>query len=154
MILEYERVRGDVISPTRSNPSDAGLDVYFCPDDGEVKGINVHPGESVLLQTGLKVGVPHGFMLEVKNRSGVAAKKNLIVGACVIDPGYDGEIFVNLHNIGTESAFLGRNAKIAQLVLIPVVHFRIRENVVHDRLYNESIAISNRGDGALGSTGG
>jgi dUTPase len=91
-------------------------------------------------------------MLEVKNRSSVAAKKSLLVGACVVDPGYDGELFVNLHNVGKESQFVAAGDKIAQVVMIPIVHFRACESESGD-LYNwEQIAISDRGDGALGST--
>ena len=101
MILEYYCTRPDAIRPTRANPSDAGLDVHFNPDDGELKGVYLEPGESKLFSTGLKFGVPHGYMLEVKNRSGNASKRSLLVGACVIDSGYNGEVFVNLHNIGS-----------------------------------------------------
>ena len=54
----------------------------------------------------------------VKNRSSVAAKRSLIVGACVVDSGYDGEVFVNLHNVGKETQYLRAADKIAQLVLI------------------------------------
>jgi len=95
--------------------------------------------------------VPHGYMLEVKNRSSVAAKLNLVVGACVIDSGYDGEVFVNLHNIGRETRVIQDGDKIAQLVMVPVVHFSPRENRNGD-LYGHPITISNRGTGALGST--
>ena len=102
MIVQYHRVRGDVIDPTRGHPSDAGLDVYFCPPGAEVIGQWVEPGKGVLLQTGLRFEVPHGYMLEVKNRSSVAAKYGLLVGACVIDSGYDGEVFINLHNVGRD----------------------------------------------------
>ncbi len=45
-------------------------------------------------------------MLEVKNRSSVASKMNLVVGACVVDPGYDGELFIDLHNIGNDTVFV------------------------------------------------
>ena len=110
------------------------------------------PGESRLFQTGLRVGVPHGYMLEIKNRSSVASKRSLLVGACVIDSGYDGEIFVNLHNIGNEEQIVTRHDKIAQAVMVPVVHFRALETSSGD-LYNwHPITISDRGTGALGST--
>ena len=110
------------------------------------------PGQSKLFPTGLKFGVPHGYMLEVKNRSGNAAKRNLLVGACVIDSGYDGEVFVNLHNVGTETQFIQKGMKIAQLVMVPVVHFRALETK-QDNLYNwYPISMSERGEGALGST--
>ena len=152
MILEYYRTREDAEPPTRANPSDAGLDVHFNPDDGELKGVYLKPGESKLFSTGLKFGVPHGYMLEVKNRSGNASKRNLLVGACVIDSGYDGEVFVNLHNVGTEEQFIERGMKIAQIVMVPVVHFRALESS-QDNLYGwYPITMSDRGDGALGST--
>ena len=152
MLLEYARVRPDVKPPTRANPSDAGLDVYFSPDEPSVDAAVVNPGESILLSTGLRFGIPHGYMLEVKNRSSVAAKKNLIVGACVIDSGYDGEVFINLHNIGKEPQIIQRHAKIAQLVMVPVVHFRALETHNGDLYDWYPISMSNRLDGSLGST--
>ena len=151
MILEYSKTRTDVIVPTRANPSDAGLDVYYCPKDTSSAGVFLEPGKSGIFETGLRFGVPHGYMLEAKNRSGNAAKRSLLVGACVIDSGYDGEVFINLHNVGKESQFIQPGMKIAQVVLIPVVHFRAIENS-KGTLYNYPMTISNRGDGALGST--
>ena len=103
--------------------------------------------------TGLKFGVPHGYMIQIMNRSGNAAKKQLMVGACVVDSGYDGEVFVNLHNIGPKPQTIEPGMKIAQAVVIPVVPVRFLETQ-NDNLYNWwPITISGRGDGALGSTG-
>jgi len=153
MLLEYCRVRPNVRPPTRGHPSDAGLDVYYCPKDGEEIGKYVSPGESVILPTGLRFGVPHGYMLEVKNRSSLASKRSLIVGACVIDSGYDGEVFINVHNVGNESQHIEAGSKIAQLVLIPVVSFRAVETSSGDLYDWYPITISDRGTGALGSTG-
>jgi len=113
----------------------------------------IQPGESKVIPTGLRFGVPHGYMIEVKNRSSVAAKRSLIVGACVVDSGYDGEVFINLHNIGKQLQVIQPGDKIAQLVMIPVVHFRPAE-AANDRLYDDPITISDRGAGALGSTDG
>jgi dUTP pyrophosphatase len=112
----------------------------------------VDPNRSIVLPTGLRFGIPHGYMLEIKNRSGIAAKRSLIVGACVVDTGYDGEVFVNIHNIGNMQQRIFPYDKIAQAVLIPVAHPRFieREN---GHLYDDNICISDRGDGALGSTG-
>jgi len=152
MILEYYCTRDDAIRPTRANPSDAGLDVNFNPSDGELKGVYLEPGESKLFSTGLKFGVPHGYMLEVKNRSGNASKRSLLVGACVIDSGYNGEVFVNLHNVGHSTQFIEKGMKIAQIVMVPVIHFRALETP-KDNLYEwYPISMSNRGSGALGST--
>jgi dUTP pyrophosphatase len=150
MILEYVRVRENVEPPVRANPSDAGLDLVFNPEDG--KEVVLKAGDTALFQTGYRFGIPHGYCLEVKNRSGVASKRQLIVGACIIDPGYDGEVFVNLHNIGKDTQFITAGTKIAQVVMYPVVHFKAFEK--HDKdLYNYyPMAMSNRKDGALGST--
>lgn len=151
MIIEYKKTRGAAMAPTRSNPSDAGLDVYYCPKDVMVSSCTIEPGKNMLLPTGLSFGVPHGYMLQVCNRSSMGAKRSLVVGAHIVDSGYDGEVFIDLHNIGTETQYIERNAKIAQLVMVPVVHFRAQE-LPETNLYREDISISNRGDGALGST--
>ena len=150
MIIEYHRTHFNSHPPTRGNPSDAGLDVYFSPKARE--SVTIEPGQSVILSTGLKFGVPHGYMLEVKNRSSVASKRSLIVGACVVDSGYDGEVFVNLHNIGTEPQIVEPHTKIAQVVMTPVVSFRALETTNPDLYGWYPITISERGDGALGST--
>ncbi len=151
MILEYAKVRPSASDPERANPSDAGLDVFYCPENPVTVALS--PGDSKILETGLKFGVPHGYMLEVKNRSSVAAKKSLIVGACVVDSGYDGEVFINLHNVGAGMQVVSPGDKIAQLVLTPVVHFRPVETT-EDTLYTYPMTISDRGHGALGSTDG
>ena len=150
MIIEYHRTHFNSHPPTRGNPSDAGLDVYFSPKSREP--VTIEPGKSVILPTGLKYGVPHGYMLEVKNRSSIASKRSLIVGACVVDSGYDGEVFVNLHNIGTEPQLIEPHTKIAQVVMTPVVSFRALETQNPDVYGWYPITISDRGDGALGST--
>ena len=151
MIIEYARVREDVVPPTRGNPSDAGLDVYFNPEDK--KSAYLLPGRSTRLQTGLRFGIPHGYMLQVMNRSSIAAKKDLIVGAHVVDSGYDGEEFIDLHNIGNMNQTVEAGAKIAQVVLVPVVAFRALETNTGNLYDWYPITISDRGEGALGSTG-
>jgi len=152
MILEYALTRPNAHDPERANPSDAGLDVFYSPDVDN-QSIAIDPGGSKVIPTGLRFGVPHGYMLEVKNRSSVAAKRSLIVGACVVDSGYDGEVFVNLHNVGSSTQYVRTGDKIAQLVMIPVVHFRAMRSSSGD-LYRNPITISDRGAGALGSTDG
>ena len=148
MILEYYCLPHCKHKPVRANPSDAGLDLCY---NGDLTAIQ--PGESKILSTGLKFGIPHGYMLQIMNRSGNAAKKQLMVGACVVDSGYDGEVFVNLHNVGNNTQTIESGMKIAQAVLIPVLHARFVETS-EDNLYDwYPITISDRGDGALGSTG-
>ncbi len=149
MIIEFMRVRDRARVPVRSNPSDAGLDVFACMD----KPVSIAPMRSLIIPTGLKFGIPHGYMLQVMNRSSIAAKRGLVVGAHVIDSGYDGEVFINIHNVSDCAKFIEDGMKIAQLVMIPVVPFRPHE-IRDDQLYLQPITISDRGDGALGSTGG
>jgi dUTP pyrophosphatase len=152
MILEYAKVRETAYAPSRANPSDAGLDIFYSPQNPHNK-MYIATTSSRIIPTGLKFAIPHGYMLEVKNRSSVAATRQLIVGACVIDSGYEGEVFVNLHNIGVESQTLKPGDKIAQLVMTPVVHFRPVETA-EENLYTYPMTISSRGEGTLGSTNG
>ena len=152
MILEYYSMPWCEHKPVRANPSDAGLDLRFNPQEHTLVPIQIQPGESLVLGTGLKFGVPHGYMIQIMNRSGNAAKKQLMVGACVVDSGYNGEVFVNLHNIGNTPKTIDMGDKIAQLVLIPVVQWRSFP-VAEEMLYVDPLTISDRGDGALGSTG-
>lgn len=151
MILNYTKVRSDVVTPTRANPSDAGLDLYYCPEQRD-KQIYLGRGETALFPTGIKLEIPHGYYFEIKNRSGVAYKSQLLVGACVVDSGYDGEIFVNLHNVGRLGQWIEPGTKIAQGVLLQGIPFRINE-IEEKELYKDCPTFSNRGDGALGSTG-
>ena len=144
--LKVYRVRENAKLPVRAHRTDAGMDLFFCPEDE--KGKTLFANESKLFQTGLKFEVPEGYMLEVKNKSSVASKLQLIVGACVVDSGYNGEVFVNLHNIGFRSQYLQPGQKLAQAVLVPVSYCELVESSTDD--LNEA---STRGEGALGSTG-
>jgi len=153
MILSKERlkvfkVREGAKLPVRAHPSDAGMDLFFCPD---VEGLHsvLRPNQTALLETGLKIGVPQGYMLQIMNKSGIASKRRLVTGACVVDAGYDGEIYVNLHNIGDKIQVIEPGQKIAQAVLIPISLPEIEETL-KDRVYDSDTA---RGDGAFGSTG-
>jgi len=150
MIIEYARLRDDVVAPTRGNPSDAGLDVHYNPENKSIAIID--PAFSMRLQTGLRFGVPHGYMLQVMNRSSISAKRDLIVGAHVVDSGYDGEVFIDIHNVGNLSQIIEPGTKIAQVVLVPVVPFRAVETESGNLYDWYPITISERGDGALGST--
>ena len=153
MILQYHMLRGNEFPPTRANPSDAGLDLRWVPDDSGCTVLAIAPGQSVLVSTGCKFAIPHGYMMEIKNKSGIAHKRQLLVGACVVDSGYDGEVFVNLHNVGNETQHLEPGDKVAQAVVVPVVHARFIASDSPDIYEWYPITISNRGDGALGSTG-
>ena len=149
MMIEYSRENPDVYPPTRANPSDAGLDVFaYLPENPAV----IEAGQNSLISTGLRFGVPHGYMLQVCNRSSMGAKRSLVVGAHIIDSGYDGEVFIDLHNIGSLKQVIYSGDKIAQLVMVPVVPFRALEKTNGDLYDWYPIAMSARDDGSLGST--
>ena len=141
------RTRPHAKLPRRAHKTDAGMDFFYCPVEGEV--IRIDPGQSALLPTGIKMEVPSGCMLQIMNKSGIASKRSLITGACVVDEGYTGEIFVNLHNIGSEPQFVESGAKLAQGVFIKIEKPILWE-IEDDNLYG---AATSRGSGALGSTG-
>tara|TARA_Y100000034_G_scaffold65237_1_gene78887 strand:- start:285 stop:749 length:465 start_codon:yes stop_codon:yes gene_type:complete len=153
MILQYHMLRGAEFPPVRANPSDAGLDLRWTPSEAAESLLKVEPGESVLVPTGCTFGIPHGYMMEIKNKSSIAFKRQLLVGACVVDSGYEGEVFVNLHNVGTKTQILEPGDKVAQAVIIPVVHARFVASETPDIYDWYPITISNRGSGALGSSG-
>ena len=154
MYLKIYRIRPEAKLPVRAHQSDAGMDLFYCPNGEQEnqlikeEGFPISPKESKLVPTGIKAEVPYGHMLEIKNKSGIAYKRQLITGACVVDPGYDGEIYVNLHNIGLCTQYVKSGDKIAQAVLIPIVHCGIEE-ITEDNL-NKS---TTRGEGGFGSTG-
>jgi len=153
MILQYYMFRGSDYPPVREHPSDAGLDLRWTPSTPEETTLSIAPGESALVPTGCKFAIPHGYMMEIKNKSGIAHKRQLLVGACVVDSGYSGEVFVNLHNIGNSAQILAPGDKIAQAVIVPVVHARFVASDTPGIYDWYPITISNRGAGALGSTG-
>jgi len=123
------------------------MDFFFSPMEGAA--VRIQPGQSVLLETGVKMEVPPGCMLQIMNKSSVASKLHLITGACVVDEGYTGEIFVNLHNIGTDVEFIDAGQKVAQGVFVRIEKPGLWE-IEEDNIYGNTTA---RGDGSLGSTG-
>ena len=123
MRVRVQRVHENAILPRRAHRDDAGMDLFFCPTpkpelDSQIE--TVLPFGSSVIPTGLKIEVPEGYMLEIKNKSGIASKRGLIVGACVVDRGYTGEIFVNLHNVTHRNQTLHEGDKIAQAVFVKV----------------------------------
>ncbi len=143
------RTKENAKIPHRTHQHDAGMDFFFCPEEDSLKFTVIPPGATALLGTGIKMAVPSGCMLQIMNKSSVAAKKQLVTGACVVDEGYTGEIFVNLHNIGTENQIIEPGQKIAQGVFVRIEKPILWE-VFEDNIYGSE---TSRGSGALGSTG-
>ena len=142
--MKISKVR-NVKTPARGTPESAGIDFYV--PEGHVWNIN--PNSSALIPSGIKAKVPKGHALIAFNKSGVAVKKNLIVGACVVDEDYQGEIHLHLMNVGDSPIVVGGGEKITPFVLLPVFYDNV-EVVELNNLYDENTI---RGDGGFGSTG-
>lgn len=147
MYLRYSRVR-DVEVPKRPYSTDAGIDFYV-PNDFEE--VTLLPGESVNIPSGIKVEIPIGYMGLFLNKSGIATKYNLIVGAQCIDTFYTGEVHINLHNIGDADVKIKPGMKIIQMVIIPVICCGLQE--VSPFSLNEDFSkINLRNEKGFGST--
>ena len=82
---------------------------------------------------------------------GVAAKKNLLVGACVIDESYQGEIHIDIKNVGSVAQVINPGDKIIQLLCIEMNYVTVEEAESEEELFGD--LVSERGDGGFGSTG-
>jgi len=165
MLLPIEDVR-KVKTPDRAHPTDAGLD-FFCPEiDKELidymkankandglkfsdNKILVPPGTNAVIPSGIKVEIPYGFSGIFMNKSGVASKMDVLVGAQVIDTFYSGEVHIDLHNVGTDNFIVEAGMKLAQLILVPVV---MCEPTYSDELYYDMKRDGFRDEAGFGST--
>jgi dUTP pyrophosphatase len=146
MYARFSKTRA-VKSPVRANPNDA-IDL-FIPDN---QTYVIEPGRNYVIPTGIKMEVPHGMALMVFNKSGTASKLSLVKGAELIDHGYSGEIFIDLHNIGVDAQTLVAGQKFAQLHFVPV-YCPVLMEVDESALYSDILVSSGRGEGSRGSTG-
>ena len=137
----------NVKTPERGTPLSAGLD-FFVPNDFPGEHFLL-PGDAINIPSGIKVKVPHGFALVFMNKSGVAVKKGLQVGACVVDEDYQGEVHLHVRNTSTDVQSIKPGEKLVQALLIPVDYCDV-EVVNADELYEEG---TQRGEGGFGSTG-
>ena len=144
--MKISKIR-NVKTPERGTPLSAGLD-FFVPNDFPGEHFLL-PGDAVNIPSGIKVKVPHGFALVFMNKSGVAVKKGLQVGACVVDEDYQGEVHLHIRNTSTDVQSIKPGEKLVQALLIPVDYCDV-EVVNVDELYEEG---TQRGEGGFGSTG-
>jgi dUTP pyrophosphatase len=135
----------DVKVPSRGTSKSAGID-FFVPNDFEK--ISLFPGDSILIPSGVKVQVPEGHALIAFNKSGIATKSRLAVGASVVDEDYEGELHLHLYNTSQNKIVqIEPGMKITQFILIPV-------NYQNVQIVNEfESRQSERGSGGFGSTG-
>ena len=111
------------------------------------KSINLEPGKSCLVPTGLSVAFPEEYEIQIRPRSGLAAKNNISVlnTPGTIDSDYRGEIKIILFNHSNENFIINNNDRVAQMILTPIMKMELEET-------NE-LPESIRGEGGFGSTG-
>ena len=171
--LKFSKIR-KVKSPTRAHSDDAGIDFYV-PEDltfdqmlskfqttgtqpavsfddsrEHITQFRLKPMQSILLPSGIKANIPDGYALIFHNKSGIAAKKHLLVGSAVVDQNYQGEMHINLHNVGDCEVTIAAGDKVVQGIVLPINYCDLEE-VPLDKLYDGKV--TDRGEGGFGSTG-
>jgi len=111
------------------------------------KPIKLEPGKSCLVPTGLSVAFPKEYEIQIRPRSGLAAKNSISVlnTPGTIDSDYRGELKIILFNHGSKKFLINNNDRVAQMVLTPIIKMKLVET-------NE-LPESIRGKGGFGSTG-
>lgn len=130
--------------PAYATPGSAGLDLRACLDTPVV----LQPGATTLVPTGLALHLGNpGFAAMLLPRSGLGHKQGIVLGNLVglIDSDYQGPLQVSLWNRGGDVFTIEPMARIAQLVIVPVVQARFRRV--------DRFEASQRGAGGFGSTG-
>ena len=138
-----KRLSREVSLPKYETNGSSGMDLAANVSDI----VNIEPGKTAIIPTGLALSIPKGFEVQIRPRSGLAAKQKISVlnTPGTIDADYRGEIKVILINLGQESFKVEKGLRIAQMVVCPVVQAQLKE--VDD--LNET----ERGKGGFGSTG-
>jgi dUTP diphosphatase len=135
----------DLPLPSYQSALAAGLDLIAAvPADAPLQ---LAPGARALVPTGIAIALPEGHEAQVRPRSGLAARHGVTVlnAPGTIDADYRGEVQVLLVNLGGEAVAVTRGMRIAQLVIAPVAHARLKEATALDGTL--------RGKGGFGSTG-
>jgi dUTP pyrophosphatase len=141
MNIEIVKLNPTAIIPHYAHPGDAGLDLFA------IEQVEILPGETQLIKTGIAIALPPNTEAQIRPRSGLALKHSLTVlnSPGTIDAGYRGELGVILINHGKKSFEVIPGMKIAQMVIAPIIQAKI---IVVEQLYDTS-----RGINGFGSTG-
>lgn len=131
----------DGFKPEKAHEDDAGYDIRSAED------LTLMPGVSKLVRAGFKMQLDKGIEAQVRSRSGMANKNQVIVlnSPGTIDPGYRGEVKVILANLGAAPFNIAKGDRIAQMVFAKFESPEITEGKVLDA--------TKRGDKGFGSTG-
>lgn len=153
MEIKIKKLYDRAIVPKYQRPGDAGFDLHACLDqtpNGKPPaecGVCIEPNGSMVINTGLAFELEDGYEMQVRSRSGLAAKHNLFVlnSPGTIDSQYRGPCMVILFNLGRNHMIIKHGDRIAQGVINKVESASF---VVAD-----SLSETDRGAGGLGSTG-
>ena len=138
-----KKLDSSVKLPAYKTSGASGMDLMAFISDQ----IILKPNSSCLVPTGLSVAFSEEFEIQIRPRSGLAAKNNISVlnTPGTIDSDYRGEIKVILFNHGNKDFIISNNDRIAQMILTPVAKMELEET--------ESLPETIRGEGGFGSTG-
>ena len=138
-----KRLSKQVSLPKYETSGSSGMDLAANID----ANINIDPGKTAIIPTGLALSIPKGFEVQIRPRSGLAAKQKISVlnTPGTIDADYRGEIKVILINLGQETFKVEKGLRIAQMVVCPVVQAQLKEV--------DDLSETERGKGGFGSTG-
>ena len=140
--VNIKKLLPDAIVPKYASEFAAGADLYSCTEAVEIK-----PGETKMIHTGIAIELPLGTVGLIYARSGLASKKGLApankVG--VVDCDYRGEVMVALHNHGATTQTVDIGERVAQLVIAPYYTANFIES--------DELSDTSRGEGGFGSTG-
>jgi dUTP pyrophosphatase len=140
--IAVQKLHADVKMPAYAHEGDAGLDLYSTINH------TLQPGERVLIPTGLKMAIPHGYEGQVRPKSGLALKHGLTVlnTPGTVDAPYRGEVGVILINLDPKTPYeVKKGEKVAQMVFNKVEYATFTEA--------SDLTATTRGEGGFGSTG-
>ena len=138
-----KRLSKNIPLPKYETDGSSGMDLAANIEDK----IEIAPGKSAIIPTGLSVSIPKNFEIQIRPRSGLAAKNKISVlnTPGTIDADYRGELKVILINLGDTTFIIEKGLRIAQMVLCPVIKATLKEV--------EILEETKRGSGGFGSTG-
>jgi dUTP pyrophosphatase len=115
--IRIARLRPEAVLPTRKHLADAGLDFYA------VAAVEIPPHSFSIVPTGVTIEIPEGFvgLLKPKGRA------NHLLGAGVVDAGYQGEILIKVANVTDVQLRFAAGEAVGQLVLVPVLTPAVEE---------------------------
>ena len=138
-----KKLNPDVVLPAYKTNGASGMDLMAFIEEP----IKIAPNSSYLVPTGLSVAFSGDYEVQIRPRSGLAAKKNITVlnTPGTIDSDYRGEIKIILFNHGKDNFLINNKDRVAQMILTPVVKMEFEETA--------SLPDTVRGEGGFGSTG-